>query len=212
MVRAFVLYGRAASEQLKQRSRLTAVVVGIVVFALILRSEDTARRIGGWADAVIGWVFGLFKRDEVPDATAGIVQFRDSIVDVVKDRWVLITVANLGQQLAQFTILYLAVVALQGSWTQPIGVLEALVAQLDDVAVRPAPRWLARVWGSDISAMTVRTTIERESRIVRVESRAAHGDDAWRLHARGTIRRAPARQSWVHRPQPLHSDGLMVLA
>lgn len=107
---------------------LLAVVVGIVVFALILRSEDTARRIGGWADAVIGWVFGLFHRDEVPDATAGIVQFRDSIVDVVKDRWVLITVANLGQQLAQFSILYLAVIALQGSWTQPIGVLEALVA------------------------------------------------------------------------------------
>jgi hypothetical protein len=33
-----------------------------------------------------------------------------------------------GQQLAQFSILYLAVVALQGSWFDPIGPVEALAA------------------------------------------------------------------------------------
>jgi len=106
---------------------LLAVVVGIVVLALILRSEGVARRIGGWSDAILGWLFGLLKRD-APDATAGILAFRASIVDVVLDRWVLITVANVGQQLAQYSILYLAVVALQGSWNDPIGPLEALVA------------------------------------------------------------------------------------
>jgi uncharacterized protein (TIRG00374 family) len=103
------------------------VVAAVVVFALILRSEALARRIGGWADSVLGWAFGLFSK-EPPDATAGILQFRDSIVDVVRDRWLLITVANLGQQLSQYLILYLAVVGLQGSWTDPIGPLEALVA------------------------------------------------------------------------------------
>lgn len=106
---------------------LAAVVVGIVVFALILRSEETARRIGGWADSALGWVFGIIKRDP-PDATSGIVSFRASIVDVVRARWLGITAANVGQQLAQYLILYLAVVALQGSWTEPIGPLEALVA------------------------------------------------------------------------------------
>ncbi len=107
---------------------LLVVVVGIVVFALILRSESLARRIGGWADAALRWAFGVVHRDEVPDATKGILEFRASIVDVVMDRWVLITLANLGQQLAQYAILYLAVVALQGSWVDPIGPLEALVA------------------------------------------------------------------------------------
>ncbi len=107
---------------------LAVVVVGIVLFALILRSEDLARRIGGWGDAILGWAFGLLNREDPPDATAGILDFRNSIVDVVKDRWLLITVANLGQQLAQFSILYLAIVALQGSWVEPIGPLEALVA------------------------------------------------------------------------------------
>ena len=108
---------------------LIVVVIGIVVFALILRSEELARKIGGWADGILGWAFGLIgKGDSVPDATKGILDFRDSIVDVVKERWLLITVANLGQQLAQYSILYLACVALQGSWIEPIGPLEALVA------------------------------------------------------------------------------------
>lgn len=106
----------------------TAVVVGIGAFALILRSEDTARRIGGWADGAIQWVAGLINKDIDIDATAGIVDFRSSIIDVVRDRWLLITLANLGQQLAQYAILYLAVVALQGSWLDPIGPFEALVA------------------------------------------------------------------------------------
>lgn len=106
---------------------LLAVVIGIVGFAIILRSEGAARRIGGWADSLLGWAFGLLKKD-APDATQGILAFRTSIVDVVLDRWALITVTNLGQQLAQYLILYLAIVALQGSWSDPIGPLEALVA------------------------------------------------------------------------------------
>jgi uncharacterized protein (TIRG00374 family) len=106
----------------------TVVVVGIVVFALILRSEELARRIGGWADAAIQWFAGLIKREISMDATAGILDFRNSIVHVVKARWIVITLANVGQQLAQFSILYLAVVALQGSWVDPIGPWEALAA------------------------------------------------------------------------------------
>ena len=105
-----------------------AVVVGIGVFALVLRSEETARKIGGWADGAIAWFAGLTKKDIDIDATAGIVHFRSSIIDVVRDRWLLITLANVGQQLAQYAILYLAVVALQGGWSDPIGPAEALVA------------------------------------------------------------------------------------
>lgn len=105
-----------------------AVIAAIVLFALILRDESLARRIGGWADGAIQWFAGLIKRDIDVDATAGIVHFRSSIIDVVRDRWLLITVANVGQQLAQFSILYLAVVALQGSWVDPINPVEALAA------------------------------------------------------------------------------------
>lgn len=107
----------------------SAVVIGaIVLFALILRDESLARKIGGWADGAIRWLAGLINRDIEVDATAGIVNFRSSIIGVVQDRWLLITVANVGQQLAQFSILYLAVVALQGGWFDPIGPVEALTA------------------------------------------------------------------------------------
>lgn len=107
----------------------SAVVIGaVVLFGLILRDEAMARKVGRWADGAIQWFARLIKRDIDVDATAGIVNFRASIIDLVRERWLLITVANVGQQLAQFSILYLAVVALQGSWVDPIGPVEALAA------------------------------------------------------------------------------------
>jgi len=105
-----------------------AVVVMIGGLALILRSEEFARKVGRWGNAVIHWGDGKTKRDLDFDAVAAIVEFRSSIVDVVRDRWILITLANVGQQLAQFTILYLAVVALQGGFDGPVTLFEAFAA------------------------------------------------------------------------------------
>lgn len=105
-----------------------AIVASIVIFALILRKESTARKIGSWADNAIQWAAGRIKKSIDVNAEEGIVDFRDSIIGVVADRWALITAANLGQQLAQFSILYLAVVALQGGFDGPINFWEALAA------------------------------------------------------------------------------------
>jgi uncharacterized protein (TIRG00374 family) len=96
--------------------------------ALILRSEDFARKIGRWGNKAIHWGDGKTKRDLDFDAVDAIVDFRSSIVDVVADRWILITLANVGQQLAQFSILYLAVVALQGGFDGPVTLFEAFAA------------------------------------------------------------------------------------
>ena len=104
------------------------IIVGIVIFALILRKEETARAVGRWSDGVIAWGFGLFKKEPSFSAEDGIVEFRSSIIGVVADRWGLITAANFFQQIAQFSILYLAVVALQGGFDGPIGFWEALAA------------------------------------------------------------------------------------
>ncbi len=105
-----------------------AVITMVVLFALILRSENLARKIGGWADSVIRWGAGLLNKEVSIDAAEAVVDFRSSIVDVVKDRWLLITVTNVGQQLAQFSILYLAVVALQGGFDGPVSLLETFAA------------------------------------------------------------------------------------
>ncbi len=104
------------------------IIAGIVVFALILRKESTARAIGRWADGVFVWLFGLFSNEPSFSAEDGIVDFRNSIIGVVADRWALVTLANFFQQMAQFSILYLAVVALQGGFNGPINFWEALAA------------------------------------------------------------------------------------
>lgn len=105
-----------------------AIIIGIVVFALVLRKESTARAIGRWSDGVVAWLFGLVKKTPSFSAEDGIVSFRNSIVGVVADRWALITLANFFQQIAQFAILYLAVVALQGGFDGPVNLWEALAA------------------------------------------------------------------------------------
>lgn len=105
-----------------------AVVAAVIVFALILRKEQTARSIGDWATRVTRWAAGLIKKDVDVDMGQALVDFRESIVDVVADRWILITLANFGQQLAQFSILYFAIVAIQGGVDGPINVAEALAA------------------------------------------------------------------------------------
>ena len=105
-----------------------AVVTMVVVLALILRSEEFARKLGRWANSIVQWGAGLVKKDADFDVVEAVVEFRTSIVDVVADRWILITLANVGQQLAQFSILYLAVVALQGGFGGPVTLMEAFVA------------------------------------------------------------------------------------
>lgn len=107
---------------------LAVVIVMIGGFALILKSEELARKIGRWTNSLVEWGAGLVSKDVDLDAEEGIVHFRSSIIDVVRDRWVLITLANVGQQLMQFLILYLAVVALQGGFDGPVTVMEAFSA------------------------------------------------------------------------------------
>ena len=104
------------------------VVVTIGGWALVLRSENIARRIGGWANTVVRRVAKVTRREVDVDAAEVIAGFRASIIGVVSDRWILVTIANVGQQLAQFAILYLAVVALQGGFGGPVSLMEAFGA------------------------------------------------------------------------------------
>lgn len=126
---AITIVGQGTAEAIGITLLATAVIVAVIVaFALILKNESTARRIGRGANRFISWATGLLNKTVDVDAEQAIVDFRNSIVDVVADRWVVITAANLFQQLAQFSILYLAVVALQGGFDGPVAFGEALAA------------------------------------------------------------------------------------
>ncbi|MEI6621073.1 MAG: lysylphosphatidylglycerol synthase transmembrane domain-containing protein [Actinomycetes bacterium] len=94
---------------------LLVLIAVIVLFALILRSEASAVRIGRIADKVANWGIHLFKKDVTLDLTTQILRLRGDIVDLVKRRWHVITVAQIAVSWAQFAILYTALVGLSAS-------------------------------------------------------------------------------------------------
>ncbi len=107
---------------------VVAVGVMVVGFALVLRSESTARRMGELGGRIVGWFLGLIHRDADLALGDALVSFRSSTVDVISVRWAPITAANVLQQLVQFSILYLAVVGIQGGTSDPITLVEAFAA------------------------------------------------------------------------------------
>jgi len=104
-----------------------AIVVGVVLFALILKSEDNARKLGAWSDRAVAWAAGLINKEVDVSFDQGLVDFRNSIVEVVSKRWGLITGANLLQQLTQFSVFFIAILGIQGG-TGEIGLAGAFAA------------------------------------------------------------------------------------
>lgn len=103
---------------------LVALVVMVVGLGLILRSEGWARRLGGWGDSLM---HRFRPKAATSSVTGGVLRFREQTVDVVHDRWVLLTVTNFAQQLSQFAVLAVAVYGLGGESTG-INVFELFAA------------------------------------------------------------------------------------
>lgn len=83
------------------------VVLGLMIgfFAAVLRSEVTARRIGGIAERFLDALRRRIRGGQPVDLVDKIIDFRNATVDVVRERWLALTVSNLGQQLSQFAVL-----------------------------------------------------------------------------------------------------------
>ncbi len=92
-----------------------ALVVAVGLFALILRSEKNAIRIGNFCGNVVNWCIHLFKKDKNVDVTQMIMSLRVDIVGLIRRRWHVITIAQIGVSWAQFAILYAALVGVSGS-------------------------------------------------------------------------------------------------
>jgi uncharacterized protein (TIRG00374 family) len=84
------------------------LVTMLVVFGLILRSEELARRVGDFADRVVTSVMHRFKPDMQLNLGDSLVKLRTDIVDLVRRRWAAITVAQLAVSLGSFLILLVA--------------------------------------------------------------------------------------------------------
>ena len=102
------------------------VALGVLLglFTLVLRSEDSARKLGGVGDRLVG----RFRKQADPElVTNGVLRFRDQTVDVVRDRWGRLTLTSFLQQFSQFFVLLVAVYGLGGTDTgiNPIQVFAA---------------------------------------------------------------------------------------
>ena len=95
---------------------LAVLIAMIVVFALIMRSEPLAIRIGGWANALAKPLYKLIKKD-APDLVPAIVKFRSDTVQLVTTRWHVITVSQVAVSLCQFSIFYASLRGVEGGST-----------------------------------------------------------------------------------------------
>jgi uncharacterized protein (TIRG00374 family) len=84
------------------------LVAAVVVFALILRSEEMARRFGLLAGRVASRVLRLVGRPPVAGWELATVKFRARTIALVEHRWVPITAASLVSHLSLYLVLLVA--------------------------------------------------------------------------------------------------------
>jgi putative heme transporter len=87
---------------------IAGLVAAIVVFALILRSEEQARRFGVLAGRFASRLLRLLRRPPVQGWELATVKFRSRTVDLVEHRWLAITVTSLVSHLSLYLVLLVA--------------------------------------------------------------------------------------------------------
>ena len=87
---------------------LAVLVAAIVLFALLLRSESMAARIGTLTGRVASTVRRPFRRPPVEHWDDRAVVFRTDIVALLEHRWLLITATSLVSHLSLFAVLLVA--------------------------------------------------------------------------------------------------------
>jgi uncharacterized protein (TIRG00374 family) len=87
---------------------IAGLVAAIVVFALMLRSEEQARRFGLLAGRVASRLLGLVRRPPVAGWESATVKFRARTIGLVERRWVAITLWSLVSHLSLYLVLLVA--------------------------------------------------------------------------------------------------------
>ncbi|MCB0918060.1 MAG: flippase-like domain-containing protein [Actinobacteria bacterium] len=95
---------------------ILAAVIGL--FALILWSEKFAVKLGHFGNRLVNPILARFKKhDWQVHLEDTILDLRNDIVDLVKRRWIVITISQIGVSWSQFAILYVALLAVSGDNT-----------------------------------------------------------------------------------------------
>jgi putative heme transporter len=106
---------------------IAGLAAAVVVFALMLRSEEQARRFGLLAGRVATRLLGLVRRPPVAGWELATVKFRARTIGLVEHRWVAITVTSLVSHLSLYVVLLVAL--------RDVGVSDAEVGWAEVLAV-----------------------------------------------------------------------------
>jgi uncharacterized protein (TIRG00374 family) len=106
---------------------IAGLLAAIVVFALLLRSEEQARRFGLLAARVASRLLRLVRRPPVAGWELATVKFRDRTIGLVEHGWAPITVTSLVSHVSLYVVLLVAL--------RDVGVSEAEVGWAEVLAV-----------------------------------------------------------------------------
>jgi len=114
-VAAIQLSGQAASSYFWPAViGLLVLLVAVVGFALIVRSENAARRIGSIGDRIAAPLVRRFRKGRSVDLVPAALKFRSDIADLVTRRWPAITGAQVSVSVTQFLIFYMSLRGVEG--------------------------------------------------------------------------------------------------
>jgi putative heme transporter len=113
------------------------LVAALVGFALLLRSDETARRLGLGAGRVASALLRVFGRPPVRGWELATVKFRSRTILLLRARWHWITLATLVSHFSLFAVLLLAL--------RHIGVSETDVSWVEALAIFAFARLLTAV-------------------------------------------------------------------
>lgn len=116
---------------------LAGLVAAIVLFALLLRSDAAARRIGLGAARVVDALRRPFRRSPVTGWDRATVKFRGRTILLLRARWYWITLATVVSHLSLYLVLLIAL--------REVGVSEAEVGWVEVLAVFAFARLLTAI-------------------------------------------------------------------
>jgi putative heme transporter len=106
---------------------IAGLVAAIIVFALLLGSQELAHRFGLWAGRVASRLMGLVGRPSVAGWELATARFRVRTLALLQGRWLPITVATLVSHLSLYLVLLVSL--------RQVGISDAEVAWVQVLAV-----------------------------------------------------------------------------
>jgi len=106
---------------------LAGLVAAIVIFALVLRGEPFARKLGLVSQRIATRLRSLFRKGPATGWDLAVVKFRSRVLGLVRHRWLGLTAATIVSHLSLYAVL-LAALRTMGVSEQEVGWAQVLAA------------------------------------------------------------------------------------